>query len=94
MMDEQDAMDTLTFIVVRLVTRAAKRAVEEEAAAERDGVCGHAYWCGPGGQAREDRGSPGEGPSFGGQSGPVPRVVSVSIGHTPYTVQAAGIFTR
>ena len=24
MMDEQDAMDTLTFIVVRLVTRAAK----------------------------------------------------------------------
>ena len=32
MMDKQDAKDTLTFVVVRLVTRAAKRAVEEEAA--------------------------------------------------------------
>ena len=33
MMDKQDAKDTLTFVVVRLVTRAAKRAAEEEAAA-------------------------------------------------------------
>ena len=33
MMDKQDAKDALTFVVVRLVTRAAKRAAEEEAAA-------------------------------------------------------------
>ena len=31
MMDKQDAAGTLTFVVVRLVTPAAKRAVEEEA---------------------------------------------------------------
>ena len=54
MMDEQDATDTLTFVVVRLVTRAAKRAVEEEAAADGTSVwpTGHAYWCGPGGPGR------------------------------------------
>ena len=33
MMDKQDAADSLTFVVVRLVTPAAKCAVEEEAAA-------------------------------------------------------------
>ena len=36
MMDKQDATDMLTFVVVHLVTPAAKRAVEEEAATERD----------------------------------------------------------
>ena len=38
MMDKQDATDMLTFVVVHLVTPAAKRAVEEEAAARRHGV--------------------------------------------------------
>ena len=36
MMDKQDATDMLTFVVVHLVTPAAKRAAEEEAPAGRN----------------------------------------------------------